>query len=768
LSWVFVSVSWPSTPQPLLVSLCRASGLAHYVHNSFLSLSVTESSLLCSRPLTTPQVGFAGGFTPNPTYKEVCSGRTGHAEVVRVVVPAAELPLTGLLKAFWESHDPTQGMRQGNDVGTQYRSAIYYSASDSAEAQLVAESARAYSEALVAKAKLPPGGSVTTEIAPLKEFYYAEDEHQQYLHKHPTATADCEARGGLPSAARKIELTVPGLLAGGAGSPQVAPQPLVLFTQRRHLPFDGDEFAKIRVARLPRRCRLLLWRLRQRRRLFLALCGQPQRLNFGLECRVLRSQARFLGARASASRRSESASRSSSRSLAGAASSSSRWQSSSWRCRSASAWLSAVAVARPAGRAEVAARRISGGLALKLVLSGLFFGHSGILGSKSATLVLRPLVLKPLVLKPVVPNSPGAHSAAVSGPPGCVPAAFRLPQPLPPSQRRRSASASAVSASAFCPTRSLQLGHQLVPVAQRRLQLEQSSACFLLPAEYQVRSGLRPESCRQRRHLALVLLRPVAWPPSSSSLLHRSCRKVREGSSRPLLSVLVAASSCSSSRLHRRLQLADSARTNLLSKLQRLQVSPCQSARRCLSGGGLRCWSATAARVRVVAVLHPVKGQLGDEGAEPGTETSGWLRSAKAYMKYAAEAAARAGEKRTRKHFTDAPEVVQAMQENWRLDQLASPGLSQEREEIRKPPAGDRADQERQAATRSEIETWRDSADRDPYQQFRLLASECEYLDRRHGQDRDRIQNTDTDIGAGEQNSRAHDTAVQQSGDKNT
>ncbi|PAA52455.1 hypothetical protein BOX15_Mlig021152g1, partial [Macrostomum lignano] len=139
------------------------------------------------------QVGFAGGFTPNPTYKEVCSGRTGHAEVVRVVYRPAELPLTGLLKAFWESHDPTQGMRQGNDVGTQYRSAIYYSASDSAEAQLVAESARAYSEALVAKAKLPPGGSVTTEIAPLKEFYYAEDEHQQYLHKHPDGY--CGLRG---------------------------------------------------------------------------------------------------------------------------------------------------------------------------------------------------------------------------------------------------------------------------------------------------------------------------------------------------------------------------------------------------------------------------------------------------------------------------------------------------------------------------------------------------------------------------------------------
>lgn len=139
------------------------------------------------------QVGFAGGFTPNPTYKEVCTGRTGHAEVVRVVYKPADLTLASLLKAFWESHDPTQGMRQGNDVGTQYRSAVYYA--DPADGPLIAESARAYADALAAKGKLPAGGSVTTEIAPLSEFYYAEDEHQQYLHKHPDGYCGLKGTG---------------------------------------------------------------------------------------------------------------------------------------------------------------------------------------------------------------------------------------------------------------------------------------------------------------------------------------------------------------------------------------------------------------------------------------------------------------------------------------------------------------------------------------------------------------------------------------------
>ncbi len=124
-------------------------------------------------------VGYAGGFTPNPTYEEVCSGRTGHTEVVLVVFDPARLPYVQLLKAFWENHDPTQGMRQGNDVGTQYRSAIY--AYDDEQLQ-AAERTRIAYEADLAKAGYKP---ITTEIAPAPPFYYAEDYHQQYLAKNP-------------------------------------------------------------------------------------------------------------------------------------------------------------------------------------------------------------------------------------------------------------------------------------------------------------------------------------------------------------------------------------------------------------------------------------------------------------------------------------------------------------------------------------------------------------------------------------------------------
>lgn len=123
--------------------------------------------------------GYAGGYTPNPTYEEVCSGLTGHAEVVLVVHDPARLRYEELLKAFWEAHDPTQGMRQGNDIGTQYRSAIYtYGAAQ----QRAAETSRArYAEALREKGL----GEVTTEIRPAPDFYYAEDYHQQYLAKNP-------------------------------------------------------------------------------------------------------------------------------------------------------------------------------------------------------------------------------------------------------------------------------------------------------------------------------------------------------------------------------------------------------------------------------------------------------------------------------------------------------------------------------------------------------------------------------------------------------
>jgi len=124
-------------------------------------------------------VGYAAGFTPNPTYKEVCSGRTGHNEVVRVVYDPSQLDQAALLKVFWENHDPTQGMRQGNDVGTQYRSGIYtYGAAQ----QQAAERSR---ELFQAALKAAGHGVVTTEILAAPEFYYAEDYHQQYLAKNP-------------------------------------------------------------------------------------------------------------------------------------------------------------------------------------------------------------------------------------------------------------------------------------------------------------------------------------------------------------------------------------------------------------------------------------------------------------------------------------------------------------------------------------------------------------------------------------------------------
>ncbi|ADZ72166.1 methionine sulfoxide reductase A (MSRA)-like protein [Polymorphum gilvum SL003B-26A1] len=125
-------------------------------------------------------VGYAGGQTPNPTYNEVCTGRTGHAEVVMVAYDPALMPLASLLAVFWQRHDPTQGMRQGNDVGTQYRSAIYV---DDAAALAEAEASRsAYAAALKAAGH---GRAITTEIATGRRFYFAEDYHQQYLAKNP-------------------------------------------------------------------------------------------------------------------------------------------------------------------------------------------------------------------------------------------------------------------------------------------------------------------------------------------------------------------------------------------------------------------------------------------------------------------------------------------------------------------------------------------------------------------------------------------------------
>lgn len=124
-------------------------------------------------------VGYAGGYTPNPTYEEVCSGRTGHAEVVRVIFDPTKVSYETLLKAFWERHDPTQGMRQGNDLGTQYRSVIFCTS----DAQLAAaEASRARYQQGLDAARL---GAITTEIRSAPEFFYAEDYHQQYLHKNP-------------------------------------------------------------------------------------------------------------------------------------------------------------------------------------------------------------------------------------------------------------------------------------------------------------------------------------------------------------------------------------------------------------------------------------------------------------------------------------------------------------------------------------------------------------------------------------------------------
>jgi peptide-methionine (S)-S-oxide reductase len=135
-------------------------------------------------------VGYAGGYTPNPSYEEVCTGRTGHSEVALVVYRPAEVSYEELLKVFWETHDPTQGMQQGNDVGSQYRSAIY----TTTDGQL--ETAKLSQDKYQAELTPLGFGDITTEIAPLGEFYYAEDYHQQYLGKNPHGY-DCHANTGI-------------------------------------------------------------------------------------------------------------------------------------------------------------------------------------------------------------------------------------------------------------------------------------------------------------------------------------------------------------------------------------------------------------------------------------------------------------------------------------------------------------------------------------------------------------------------------------------
>ncbi len=132
-------------------------------------------------------VGYAGGLTPNPTYEEVCSGATGHNEVVRIVYDPQKVDLDHLLKVFWENHDPTQGMRQGNDIGTQYRSGIYVSSS---EEKIQAEASRSHYQQRLRQAGY---GDITTEILDAPPFYFAEDYHQQYLAKNPGGY--CALRG---------------------------------------------------------------------------------------------------------------------------------------------------------------------------------------------------------------------------------------------------------------------------------------------------------------------------------------------------------------------------------------------------------------------------------------------------------------------------------------------------------------------------------------------------------------------------------------------
>jgi peptide-methionine (S)-S-oxide reductase len=127
----------------------------------------------------TTAAGYAGGMTPNPTYEEVCSAKTGHAEVVLVVFDPTRTSYEAILKRFWENHDPTQGMRQGNDVGTQYRSAVYTTSDAQREA---AESSKRVFQRELSGSRY---GEITTEVAPLTDFYYAEDYHQQYLAKNP-------------------------------------------------------------------------------------------------------------------------------------------------------------------------------------------------------------------------------------------------------------------------------------------------------------------------------------------------------------------------------------------------------------------------------------------------------------------------------------------------------------------------------------------------------------------------------------------------------
>jgi len=151
----------------------------------------------------TTAVGYSGGITPNPTYQETCTGRTGHAEVVLVVFDPKRISYDDLLRVFWEEHDPTQGMRQGNDVGTTYRSAIYWT---SDEQRRAAEASRDRYAAALARAGR---GRITTELAPAGAFYYAEDYHQQYLAANPNGYCGLAGTGVACPIGSGVELSAP-------------------------------------------------------------------------------------------------------------------------------------------------------------------------------------------------------------------------------------------------------------------------------------------------------------------------------------------------------------------------------------------------------------------------------------------------------------------------------------------------------------------------------------------------------------------------------
>ncbi|HEY7737577.1 MAG TPA: peptide-methionine (S)-S-oxide reductase MsrA [Candidatus Limnocylindria bacterium] len=174
--------------QPLQGPYPEGSEIADFAAGCFWGVEKTFWSL---PGVLVTAVGYQGGFTPNPTYEEVCTGRTGHAEAVRVVFDPKRVSYMQLLKAFWEEHDPTQGMRQGNDVGTSYRSAIY---THGPEQQAAAEASRDMYAAMLQKAGYGP---ITTEIAPAGPFYFAEAYHQQYLDKNPNGYCPVHATGIL-------------------------------------------------------------------------------------------------------------------------------------------------------------------------------------------------------------------------------------------------------------------------------------------------------------------------------------------------------------------------------------------------------------------------------------------------------------------------------------------------------------------------------------------------------------------------------------------